>query len=288
MDEKFFIWNQAGLIPGPSENEEQYHERVKYCLNLDREITNKLPFRDEDKGSHEILDSSFALTNEIYDIAPNWIPIFFSDYQMVLWHGGCAWIFQVDEKTPTAAIMQLRKTFQKNTKYLGLYDRQELIAHELAHVGRMMFEEPIFEEYHAYRSSKSTFRRWFGPIVQSSKESLFFVIVLLFIFILDVSLIALDQHSLYHWALSLKGLPLLLISGAIGRLIWRHRQYDRCLKALKEIVSSKEKANAIIYRLTDQEIIKFSKMSRKHILEYIDHQKNESLRWKIIASAYFC
>jgi hypothetical protein len=283
MDANFFIWNQAGLIPGPSESEEQYRKRVAYCLNLDHEITNKLPFRDEDKGAAPILASAFAKTREVYDISPEWIPIFFSDYQMVLWHGGCAWIFQVDEKTPTAAVLQLRKAFQTSARYLGIYDRKELISHELAHVGRMLFEEPKFEEYHAYRSSESWFRRWFGPIVQSSKESLFFVIVLLFIFIMDVSLIAMEKHSLYQWMLWTKAIPVLFILGAIGRLAWRHRQYDRCLEALKGIFPGNEKA--VIYRLTDREIIDFGNMSREEIIGYVKNQT--SLRWQIITSVYY-
>jgi hypothetical protein len=205
----------------------------------------------------------------------------------VLWHGGCAWIFQVDEKSPTAAILQLRQAFQKSSTYLGIYHREELIAHEVAHVGRMMFEEPIFEEFHAYRSSNSWFRRYFGPLFQSSKESIFFVLLLIFIFILDVSLIAMQQHAIYDWAMCIKALPILLLSAALMRLAWRHREYNSCLNVVNAILKDQFKSNAVIYRLTDTEIKEIGKMKKEDFLKYMTMQQNASLRWQVIMEAYF-
>lgn len=287
MDEKFLVWNRAGLIPGPMENEDQYLKRVEYCLNLNQEIASKLPFREEDRGNQSIFSPSFARTRELYDIEADWVPLFFSDYQLVLWHGGCAWIFQVDEESPTAAVLQLRQAFKNSTKYIGMYKRDELIAHEVAHIGRMMFEEPIFEEFHAYRSSDSWFRRCFGPLIQSAKESIFFVLSLIFIFILDVSLIALQKHALYDWAMWIKAVPLLLLAAALGRLTLRHRQYDRCLEVLYGILGDRQKANAVIFRLTDKEIVDIGKMDSKQILNFVKEQQGRSLRWRVIAEAYF-
>ena len=114
----------------------------------------------------------------IYGFAPHWVPLFFSNYQLAPWHGGCAWIFQLNDNTPYAAFLQLRSAFRTQKRYLGMYERTELIAHEMAHIGRMMFEEPEFEEIIAFQSSTNRFRRFFGPLFRSSKESMLFVIVL--------------------------------------------------------------------------------------------------------------
>ncbi len=286
MDEKILYWNKLGLFPGPTESEEQFCHRAEYCLKLNQEISNKLPFRDEDKGTEAILAESFSQTKANYDIAPDWIPLFFSDYQLVLWHGGCAWIFQVDENSPTAAVLQLRKAFQTSPRYLGIYDRKELISHELAHVGRMTFEEPKFEEYHAYKSSVSWFRRWMGPIIQSSKESVYFVLLLLLIFILDVSIIALEKHSLYIWSMWIKAVPVLFITLGFGRLFLRHYQYNRCLAAWNQLLSDEQKAKAVVYRLTDKEIIEIGKMNQEQIKQYVSEQQNVSFRWQVIVAAY--
>lgn len=287
MDEKILYWNERGLIPGPDETEEQYRQRVEYCLKLDQEISNNLPFRETDKGAQSVLEESFARTKKEYDIAPDWIPLFFSDYQLTLWHGGCAWIFQVDIHSPTAALLQLRKAFQTSQKYLKIYDRTELISHELAHVGRMAFNEPKFEEFHAYKSSASRFRRWFGPIVQSSKESVYFVLMLILIFILDVSFIALENHNLYTFSMWIKIIPIAFILWGLTRLTLRHSQYDRCLAALKQFIKDETKAKAVIYRLTDKEITSLGKMTKDQISKYINNQQAISFRWKVLSQSYF-
>lgn len=263
MMEKNF--NQLGLIPGPNEEESAYVERVHYCLELKNKLIEEIPFNVEDQGSEEILEEPFKQTRKLFDIAPDWIPVYFSNYKLSLWHGGCAWIFQVNEDSPTAALFQLRQTFRNKKKFLGIYDRDELVAHELAHVGRMMFKEPKFEEFHAYRTATTGFRRFFGPIIQSAKESLFFVLLLLLVLIVDLS-----THLFW-----VKLIPLAVIGLALIRLCWRHRQYSKCLTNLNKIYDNPD---PIIYRLTDNEIIHFSKTP--NIRPYIE--KQTSLRWNII------
>ncbi len=249
MNNDILQWNREGLIPGPNESEETYRQRVAYCLNLDKET---LPLKEEEKADKSFLSSALSQTKELFDIVPEWIPLFFSNYKLAPWHGGCAWIFQVTENSPTGAIFQLRRSFWKSTKYLGMYDRDELIAHELAHVGRMVFEEPIFEEFHAYRTSKSSFRRWLGPIIQSPRESILFILLFPLIFF------------------------------ALIRLIRRQFQFKKCLNNL----SFFSNPNAVIYRLTDKEIIDFGKMNSQQITNYMNQQKEKSLRWQVISIAY--
>lgn len=286
IDEKILRLNQLGIIPGPEENLDAFLVRADYCLNLGNELNSKMaessPFSEHTRASVDVLKESFPITSRFYDIQPEWIPLFFSDYKLFPWHGGCAWIFQEKEDSPTGAFFQLRTSFKNSKTYLGLYKRDALIAHELSHVGRMLFEERRFEEVFAYRSDPSFFRRYFGPIMQSSWESALFMIFLLAIMLVDLSLSTFAEgHALW-----LKLVPFGMIIYALGRLFRKQRQFGKCLKNIKDIVGDETKANGAIYRLTDKEIIAISKMSQQSLLNYFKTMKGSSLRWEVIDEAY--
>lgn len=290
-DEQLLDFNRQGLIPGPEESEADFLKRCHYCLqlkaNMGSQLSQEIPFLQTDPLSEEILKEAFPKTKQFYAIEPSWIPLFFSNYKLSPWHGGCAWIFQQHEDSPTGAFFQLRQEFRNSKKYLTIYRRDELIAHELVHVGRMMFQEPKFEEILAYRSSGSTFRRFLGPLVGAAWESALFVFVLFFIFILDLSIVFMGRPEYYQAVLWLKLLPLALILGAFIRLTIRQRQFKACLKRLQEAVGDDQKGNAIAFRLQDKEIIAMGKWSKEQILDYAKLGCKKSLRWKLIAQAYF-
>lgn len=281
-------WNRMGFIPGPEETEGAFQERVAFCLNLQehlkKTVETELPFETNISGSQEILDDAFPLTQSLYGIQPRWVPLFFGNHQLALWHGGCAWIFQLNEATPTAAFLQLRANFLHSKTFLGIYHRRELIAHELAHVGRMLYQEPEFEEFFAYQSSPSSWRRWLGPIVQSSKESLFFILLLGLIVIADLALLSLGS-TMTPFAWGLKLLPVSLIVLALGRLFYRHHALKYCLQNLEGFLPS-IKAKHLLYRLRDNEIKLFSKSSSLKIQEFIEEASHQSFRWKYLKELY--
>lgn len=285
--------NQLGLVPGPGEEAEDFIKRAEYCLNLKTHLSTELKegFAFTESTSPEILATANEKLQTFYDISPAWIPLFFSNYKLSFWHGGCAWIFQITPDTPTAALIQLRKNLQQSPKYLGLYHRNELLTHELAHVGRMMFHEPQFEEMLAYNTTNSRFRRWFGPIIQSSMESVLFILILFLIIVFDVFLVALHRPDAYAIALWIKAVPLGLIAYALIRLWKRHKVMDSCLQNLSVCLGSESKARAVIYRLTDKEIALFGKAKTNRAIEdikaYAEANKDKELRWKVIYNAYF-
>lgn len=286
---KLLTLNQQGLIPGPGESKEAFLLRAEYCQNLKdhlpEEIKTHLPDQALSK-EHAILDQAAETLKKKYDCAPHWVPLFFSNHKLPFWHGGCAWIFQMTEQSPTAALIQLRQTFSRSPKYLGIYDRNELLAHELTHIGRMMFQEPKFEEVLAYRTAKSPFRRWFGPVIQSSTESALFMLFLFVLIVFDVFLIALGRPDAYSLTLWLKLIPVGIILAALARLWKRQKTYKKCLQNLEGCVES-DKAEAVAYRLQDHEIQFFSKVSAQEIREYAQAKSEEELRWDVIYQAYF-
>lgn len=287
-DQKWLEWNHAGFIPGPKESREEFETRVNYCNNIESELsthTGEFPFLEQNQyATKEILGEACEKSETLYGIYPSWIPLFFSNYQLALWHGGCAWIFQIEENSPLAAFIQLRAKFKTQTTYLGLYRRNELISHELAHIGRMAFEEPQFEEIFAYQSSSSSWRRWIGPLVQSWKESLLFMALLAVLVFLHILFISYPIPILHQTIIFFEWITIGLLGYAVFRRIKLQKQYKKCFKQL-ELLLDLEKAKHVMYRLTDKEIKEFSYSSMDKIKSYITN--NDSFRWIFIRHIYF-
>ena len=288
-DQQLLDWNRQGLVPGPHEDVQQLSLRANYCLHLKEHIRldlqNFLPIAQEEIAPHEVLGPALHKIFQLYDSAPSWIPLFFSNFQLAFWHGGSAWIFQQGEESPPSAFFQLRRQFKDSRTYLGIYQREEIMVHEFCHVGRMGFEEPKFEEIIAYQCSASAWRRWLGPLVQSARESAFFVLLLFLILVLDLATFFWRDASLFQMMQWTKLLPLGLLGLALGRLWRRQRQFSHCLKTLQETVQDLSKARAILYRLTDREILLFGRFTPSEIKAYAKDEL--SLRWKLIKLAYF-
>lgn len=286
-DAQLLHFNSLGLIPGPDETEESFLARVEYCLHLADHLPAELPFEKDILPSQSLLETPLAKSKRLYGIQPRWILIFFNNYQLSPWHGGCAWIFQQDDAAPTSSFLQLRKAFLYSSTYLGIYQRDELIVHELAHVGRMVFEEPQFEELLAYRSSQNRWRKHFGPIVRSARESALFVLTLLIVLIADFFSAFNSQPALNAIVFWIKFIPIAMIAFALIRL-WRlHSLFDQCFAHLRHILGDEEKANAVVYRLKDSEINYFAKTTPEEIKLYVSQSKDSSLRWRLIYLAYF-
>ncbi len=291
-EEELLKLNQIGLIPGPNEQMDEFIKRTEYSLHLKENLPEELKIHLIDSNfSHEgkefeVIHESANNLKKIYDCYPTWTPLFFSNYKLPFWQGGCAWIFQMNENSPTSSLIQLRQTFRDTPNYLGIYNRTELLTHELAHVGRTMFQEPKFEEILAYNTSKSQFRRWFGPLVQSSAESAMFMLLIFMLVVFDVFLIALNRPDAYQVALWLKLFPVFIIAAGLLRLWKRQQTYKLCVRNLTDCVGL-DNAEAVAYRLQDHEIALFSTLSAEAIRNYACEQIKEELRWKVIFSAYF-
>lgn len=279
-DEQLKAYCAEGLIPGPAENETEYLQRVDYCLSLKKSFKERLGNGMATDPAGEDLsfwEEAWKKTEELYGIHPTWIPLFFSNSQLPFWQGGCAWIFQQDDKSPVSAFLQLRRAFRTAPLYLGLYHRDELLAHEMCHVGRMCFQEPQFEEVLAYRSSPSHFRRWLGPLVQAPWESSLFVLLLFFILVLDFFVLWMQPELFFHIAW-LKLLPFALLIYGIFRVYKRQQTLQTTLAHLQELIPDFAKSQALLYRLTDQEIHAFAKLTPQEITRYAHAQP--SLLWR--------
>jgi hypothetical protein len=263
-------WNKIGLIPGPGETKENFEKRATFCLNLNEELAEHSPFTKEEMAEKLITQKAFEKTKTLFDIRPTWVPIFISNHKLPPWQGGAAWIFQLKEDSPTAALIQLKK----NPPF---HSKEEILSHELVHAARSGFEEKKFEEFLAYQTSTSWFRKTFGPLFESAWESL--VLLLLFAAIVILDLVFIFNEDALKELLWLKLLPVGFIGLLLFRLYRRHRTFQRCKRRLEGVTGS---AMAMILRLTDEEIARFAKGEDVHAYS----KKQDCLRWQVIKQAY--
>lgn len=257
------------FLPGPTETEDQFKKRVLYCQKLLENPPEEL------KPCTKLQPKDLKKIQNLYSISPSWLPLFISKSGLAPWHGGSLWIFQETLSSPWGAALQLRTTKP------WFYSREEIITHELAHAGRMMYHEPKYEEFLAYQTSSSKFRKLFGPIVTSSGEALMVMVLILFTVFIEV--LSLDS---YWGILSLvKLIPIAFIVAGFLRLGLRHKNYHRCLKNLENFIP-KGQALAFIYRLTDDEIDYMGTLSQSSLKDYMKSQS--SFRWKLIKEHFQC
>jgi hypothetical protein len=252
QQEDFF---REGFIPGPDEDDAAFMHRVHYCLGLRRELEFDLP-------PPEILEEAFVITQPLFGISPSWIPLNFSNHQLPFWIGGCAWIFQKTEDSPTGAFIQLRKSLRKRSS-LMFYTRSELLAHEIAHIGRMAFQEPKYEEVFAYMTSPSSFRRWLGPLFSQNWEMMIFMALVIFVMMADICALWWGGWPSYVAVFPLKWIPLAWVGWLLGKL---------ALKQMKIRKLKKRYPVEFLYCLTDAEIDAFAKLTDEQVKTYAERQ----------------
>ena len=275
------IWNKKGIIQGPLESDADFQKRAHYLESFKKTISEfqQITEEEQEKGDRMVKEA-FAKTRPLYDIEPIFVPIFFSNKQLSFFHGGTSWIVQIRDDDPIGAFIQLKKN------KVPFYEAQEILVHELAHVGRMAYECPAFEEILAWRSSKNSFRRYCGPLFSSVKETALLAFLLITLFLMDIFSLAFGNESAFFMLQWFKIIPGVLIVLAGIRLYFRQRAFSSCLFKLQNILGEAG-SMAVIYRLSDQEIFRFSKESADQILSYAATNAERSLRWKTLYAAYF-
>lgn len=197
---------KRGLIPGPHEGEEAFLNRVQ-----------------------EAVPRTAPIPLPLFGLCIDWIDVRYSNKNLPFWEGAALW-------TGEECYVQLRKGF-KTGRYLG-YQREEVLAHEAVHAARIAFDEPRFEEVLAYRTSKSSLRKWGGPLFRRPWESA----------VLICSLSAAVFG--YFWV------PLFILGYLGARLARSQLILTRCLRKIP--LSG-------LACLSDKEIDRFSKLSSEEI-----------------------
>lgn len=246
-DQELFELDQMGFIPGPGEDEESFRARIARTQeNFNR--GQWIPAAQWD-WVREYL-------GQLFNVKPLYICAFYSNRSLAPWQGAASWI-----EGRTLHSIQLRKALKKGN-FLKIYKREEILAHEAVHATRSAFNENQYEEFFAYMTSESRWRRVFGPILQRPWEAwpfLLFTLAGLF-------------WPLFYWGTTFWALC------GFQRLIRLHRTLKKAAREIQKTVKDPSKARAILFRLTDREIHQFSR--KESVLP------DATLRWRVIQN-YF-
>ncbi|MCB1082053.1 MAG: hypothetical protein KDK63_02795 [Chlamydiia bacterium] len=265
---------EKGFIAAPDESEEAFVKRVDMLTNLAKSPESLLT-----GFSFETVDLERC---QFLGANPHWIPLTYSNKKLAPWQGAAMWLF---EGRATFPIIQLRKGFKKG-RYL-FYSKEEVLAHEVVHAMRMGFNEPRFEELLAYYHSKSTVRKFLGPLFRTPKQALIFIgWVAVSIGCQAISLFLIDSPFSFLFR-GLAFLPLIDLAFRGALLLRDFRLLKKAIKKLGTIFSKRGDPFAIAIRLKDSEIQMFASKDREDLLQAIEKKVPDSLRWRQIL-AQFC
>ena len=197
------------------------------------------------------------------------MPQIATNEKLLPWQGAAAWIFELENGAPLSSLIQVR---EKVWPLFG--SEEERLSHELCHVGRMGFEEKQYEEVLAYQTSTSPFRRFFGPLFQSNLDSILLVSLLGLIVVFDVVLLLSGSLAWYDQFMWMKLVPLVYLTYLLARLVRRQRTFQKVVSTMQSL--------PFVYCLLDEEINRFSTMTREEVAAEVAGQKNRSLRHRLL------
>ncbi len=251
---KLCTLNQRGIFPGPEESDRAFFLRADALL----------------------LKSGFSERfQQKFNTCPDWIDVACRSNGLYFWEGAATWIEEGEDGTRSCWI-QL-----KNSPLMRLYPQEEIIAHEMVHATRLMFDEKRFEEILAYQTSQSRFRRYFGPLFSSPAES-------------KGSLVFLSACFLGFWAgivfeidhvdTAIGSVFLCAIGFAFLGLYRSQSIFSKTLHNLQKAACQGAPLEVAL-RLTDREIELFAIYSPEQIRDFANQQT--CLRWQQLRLAYF-
>lgn len=252
--------NQRGIFPGPTEQRDQFLKRAAAA----RQVTT--PQED------------LKLTKELFNAVPDWVNIHFGKKGLHPWEGAATWI-EEDEEGLRFASIQI-----KSSIVARLYPQREVIAHEMVHAMRLMFNESRFEEILAFQTSKNRFRRYFGPLFTRPNETKGFVIGMF------CSWVFYWTECMFDFSLGAKYVllfPMLALAWGIWRLAHSQKIFSSALHQLEKAIKKPGESLAVALRLTDREIEQFANASPEEISIFAEKEKENDLRWAQLFLAYF-
>ncbi len=277
-----------GLFPAPGEDAAGFASRLEM---LDRNLTgvedtlreqgryelSGLVLKPEDRIDPVLFTEAGELTDSLFAFRVDWVPGFYTDPHHAWLFGGCAFFDPDDFLT----LFIIRKSFAKSPRWF-LYDRRELLAHELTHVARNALRAERFEERFAYQTAKTAFRRSLGSVFRSQSDS--------FILLASVLLLVCAQFT---QVLFLAWIPVWLfwlgVGGTVGRLAFRHWQTGAEFAAARYRLRPAFGAHAlaVLCRCTDAEVRELADLPPAPAAAWLEARKaSGELRWQVIFARF--
>ncbi len=280
----------AGHLIAPGESFEAYVERL--CDTSDRlyeleglikssggqELCPGVLVENKDRIPAETLAEAEAETERLYGFKIDWVPGFFLSKGVGALWGGCAISFPGNGPS----VFLIRSSFRSKERWF-IYDRDELMAHELCHVARTPLADRPLEEHFAYQTSKSALRRCTGNCFQTQWDAILFILP---VFVLLGAQIC---RSFAGW--NVPAWPFWLFAGAVPFLLLVRNQIARATlakaeRALKGIGCAKPAP--LLFRCSMEETKEIAGASVERLREIIEEKVRDpkSPRWAVIAKRF--
>lgn len=289
------VLDSQGYFPAPEEGREAFLARVsalqKFKIDVQKELqdTGKYQIEGLIYNKEEIVGEKDLLacqnqSKDKYQFQLNYVPAFFSSVGLNFLFGGMAICFEDTEnkykKGEMFSIFQLRKSFRENEKFL-IYTRNEIISHECCHVARAPFKALEYEEFFAYQTSDSAFRRIVSPMLWRGSDMVVLMLLLLVVFSAQIYGTFVSHDFLmyfYGWVPFFTYLSFLTIRSYLSR-----KSFAQLKNKLTKFCTLPALVDAVLFRMTDQEIREATKASS--LEDYLSTKKD--LRWQIIRKRFF-
>ena len=154
--ERYTALDAAGFLPGVGEEAADFESRVAAIRDAHKQFEEELAekgevtvfqeflLKESERIPAEIIAEADELTGELYDFRTVHVPGFFLSRDVGLLWGGC----MISDTELPFSFFLIRGAFRKHQKWF-LYNRRELLAHELCHSMRQPLRDIPLEEFFA-------------------------------------------------------------------------------------------------------------------------------------------
>lgn len=277
-----------GLLIGADESIAEYTARLRRLqantasmnASLKRDGTYAVEGIEVDSAERippELFREIRTVTESLYAFAVDWVPGFFINPSFGWLFGGCAFYFYPD----FFALFIIRKSFADRERWL-IYSRDELLAHELCHIGRIGMGSTAFEEILAYQTATSAFRRVVGSVFRGPGDS--FLLLGGTFLLLGAQLVRVFLRPTM-WIWPFWALILAVITFLSVRHICCSRIFSRALRNMSAL--SSESARPVLFRCTDSEIRTIARMqSSDELRDWVAARAEHRPRWRVVCARF--
>ena len=280
--------DSSGFLVGDKETFEDFRQRLldlHDALNefegklaesgdTDVEIFTGIKVRGDKRIPVEIIAEAGNLTEQYYRFSIIWTPGFFLSKNIGWLWGGCA----LSDTEQVLTVFLIRSNFMNKRKWF-IYDRRELLAHELCHIARNVINDSVLEEFFAYQTAPSKIRRYMGNCFIYKHDAVLFLLPTLILLAAQVAK-TFHQGLTYpvwpFWIFALAYPVYLLLRNNIARVIF----FRACSKLLAFGFID---AAAILFRCAWPDIKTISTLpSPEAFRRFVQKRASVNLRWRII------
>lgn len=279
--------DKAGFFPAPEESFEDFKARVLNTVtgaedtaSILAELKSCLPemssCKAENRIPQEIMLEASKRDIDLFSFSVDWVPGFFSSAKLGILWGGCA--LYIPERN--LHVFVIRSDFKEKSKWF-IYDRNEILSHELCHTARQVLGSTKYEEHFAYMTSTSPLRNFMGSCFKTAGDALLFLLpVMLLPFIQIINTIF--DFYIPVWPFWL--LVLAVMSFFFFRNIGERGTISKARQLL--LSSGVKEAVPILFRCTDEEINEIAALQNDAVASYIKTKAESEMRWKIIDARF--